>query len=401
MIPFLTESGKLRRSVYTHPRVEPVRIKFKGAIMKSYWVGVMAFLFLGIISSAWAEPYFAAWIGVNCNACHVNQTGGFIRNDFGKNYGNSQETFDWQGLSEAAQTISHNTPSWVSTGIDTHMGYNATFNQNSITNQNMFQVGRTSLSVNARANEVISVVATYRPSSNGEIYGLLSHLPADAYLKLGTFTLPYGLMLADDNSLIRSPLGFQFERVDSGAEIGIYPSVFFLNTALVNGDTAVSAGPGLPAKSGKIVSLKGGFNLSEVTLGGSFYGENLDAPVTNTFNVAKARYNVFGWGHVWRLVFLGEYDQGSDGAGATQNNLRAYHASLEADLGNSVYVRLANEWFDDSLKTNINDGFRTVLSLRCYPVRNLRAQVDFQRMDPNGVVNQPNYALMADAFVFY
>ncbi|HEY5039277.1 MAG TPA: hypothetical protein VIJ93_09425, partial [bacterium] len=283
--------------------------------------------------------------------------------------------------------------------------------------QNIFRPGRVSLSVSARANEVISGVVTYNPSSQGEIYGLIGHLPVGAYLKLGSFNLPYGLTLADDNSLTRTLLGFNFDgaAIGNGVEFGIYPDVFFLNMALVNGDNNTTNGL---LQSQKTVSLKGGINLSEITLGGSFYGSNLDEPggtnpTPNLFSQQKVLYNVFGWGRIWRLVFLGEYDQGFQespgigGVGIQQNNLKAYHASVEADLGNSVYLRLTSEVFEDSLKLINNtsgstaDGFRHVLSIRCYPVRNLRAQIDFQRMDPNGVVNQPNYALMADAFVFF
>ena len=46
-------------------------------------------------------------------------------------------------------------------------------------------------------------------------------------------------------------------------------------------------------------------------------------------------------------------------------------------------------------------GFRDVLSLRCYPVRNLKTQIDFIRIDPVNTVDNPNYAVLADAFVFY
>src|SRR5579862_8343308 len=91
------------------------------------WGVGLAVLFLGAVN-AWAEPYLAAWKGVNCNACHVNQTGGYLRNDFGKNYGNSLQTFDWQGISEEAQKIQHNTPSFIAMGIDIHQGYQTTWN---------------------------------------------------------------------------------------------------------------------------------------------------------------------------------------------------------------------------------------------------------------------------------
>src|SRR5579883_2514031 len=94
----------------------------------------LAVLFLSA-ANAWAEPYLAAWKGVNCNACHVNQTGGWLRNDFGKNYGNTLQTFDWQGISETAQKIQHETPSWVFTGLDIHQNYAALFQSNSNLNQ--------------------------------------------------------------------------------------------------------------------------------------------------------------------------------------------------------------------------------------------------------------------------
>lgn len=72
------------------------------------------------------------------------------------------------------------------------------------------------------------------------------------------------------------------------------------------------------------------------------------------------------------------------------------------DLGNNVYLRLAQEWFDDNLKFDTQfDETRDVLSVRCYPVRNLKTQIDFERDAPNATPDQPNYLLMADAFMFY
>ena len=81
------------------------------------------------------------------------------------------------------------------------------------------------------------------------------------------------------------------------------------------------------------------------------------------------------------------------------DNIRAYHASLETDLGSNVYLRLASEWFDDSLKSSGHEGFRHVLSLRCYPVRNFKFQTDIQRFDPSA--GSASYGLMADAYVYY
>lgn len=95
--------------------------------MKS-WIGTLPLLLLLIANSnLWAEPYLAAWQGVNCNACHMNETGGYIRNDYGRNYGNDLKTFDWQGIADAAQAFTHKTPTWVSAGVDLHESFGAFF----------------------------------------------------------------------------------------------------------------------------------------------------------------------------------------------------------------------------------------------------------------------------------
>jgi hypothetical protein len=108
------------------------------------------------------------------------------------------------------------------------------------------------------------------------------------------------------------------------------------------------------------------------------------------------------------MVVLAEADWGYDGEGSglpgpvvSQTNYQAYHASAEFDLGNDVYLRLVNEWLNDSRHLDGYDGFRDMISLRCYPVRNLKTQIDLVRLDPVATVNNPDYSVVADAFVFY
>ncbi len=375
-------------------------------------------------TEAWAEPYFAAWKGVNCNACHMNQTGGWLRNDFGKNYGSTLETFDWAGISEAAQKIQHNAPSWVAVGLDLHEGYRATFRNNPNLDQDSFNTSKTlyparqSFSIGIKANENISGVLTYRLDESGgvkEAYGLVSGLPEGAYLKLGKFMLPYGLTLSDDNSLVRyflspanNPGLFSFDNpVNDGVEAGIYPGPAFLNAAVVDGSSAFGT-PTVPGYNEKIFSAKGGVGFHDFTLGGSLFGQDLD------LSSRSMRYGAYGWGRLGPVVILAEYDGGYDDSGATptgpvtaSNSLQAYHGSLEVDLGQSMYLRVVSEYLNHSTPSGSSyDGFRHVLSFRCYPVRNLKFQLDLQRMDPtagtpSAVNGSPDYAVVADAFVFY
>ena len=392
--------------------------------MRKFRLGFVLLASLGAFSAAWAEPYLAAWKGVNCNACHVNQTGGWLRNDFGKNYGNSLQTFDWQGISEEAQKIQHDTPSFIAIGIDIHEGYKTTWNYNTfnVPNSSNFTaqsiqlppLSRQDFSFQVKANEFVSGVFTYRLDENAahEAYGLISGLPAGGYVKFGDFMLPYGLTLSDDQSLVRAALNasFFFDSTPlGGIEAGIYPDPFFVNVALTNGDTGpVTLPSGQTVQNEKIVSAKGGIHYSEFTLGGSLYGANLDEPggtaTTITGSNLNLLYGVYGWGRIGPVVVLGEYDQGYNevpaAVGIAQDNIYAYHASAEVDLGNDVYLRLTREWRDDNLQMGL-DETRHVLTLRCYPVRNLKAQLDFARMDPNGTTGQPSYYLLADAYVFY
>ncbi len=389
------------------------------------WTGMTLLLMLLAVPNLWAEPYLAAWKGVNCNACHMNETGGYIRNDLGRNYGNDLKTFDWQGIAETAQAFTHKTPTWVVAGVDLHESYGAFFTpgapgpQFNPTNINspFGSLGRQSFSIAIKANEAVSGVFTYRLDLNDpqEVFALISGLPSDSYIKLGKFLVPYGLELADDNSLVRDDLisggAFSFNSSSNtqGAEFGIYPGDLFFNGATFNDG----------ANPGELdFAAKGGVNLRSFTLGGTVYGQNLSYGASAS-NVGKIRYGAFGWTNLGPVVILGEFDSGHDnnviaptnaiqvtpGTVVGQNNYTAYHASFEIDLGRDMYLRFVNEYLNDTDLIDTFDGFRDVVSFRCYPVRNLKCQVDVQRMDPTtGSANYasgPYYGATLDAYMFY
>jgi hypothetical protein len=386
------------------------------------WLWTMILMFVSI-SNAMAEPYLAAWEGVNCNACHMNETGGYIRNDFGRNYGNDLKTFDWQGIADTAQAFTHKTPAWITAGVDIHESFGAFFvpgipvSSSFNPNSPFVPLGRQSFSLAIKANEVISGVFTYRLDINAtqEVFALISNLPDDAYFKLGKFTVPYGLELADDNSLIRNDLisGGPFTFINpsiEGFEFGIYPGNLFLNAAVFNDN----ANQGIMD-----FSAKGGLNLREFTLGGTIYGQNINSINSTTNAIGKIRYGAYGWTKLGPVVLLGEFDLGHDnnffaptnapgvqpGTFINQNNYTAYHVSAEINLGLDMYLRLVNEYLFDSSQIAAFDGFRDVVTFRFYPVRNLKCQLDVQRMDPTvGSLNYgsgPYYAAVFDTYIFY
>ncbi|HVZ81029.1 MAG TPA: hypothetical protein VHE12_09590 [bacterium] len=363
--------------------------------MRSKAMVLGAMLFVG--GKVGAEPYLAAWKGVNCNACHVNQTGGWLRNDFGKNYGSSLATFDWEGMEDAVHGAQKAVPAPLIVGLDIHEGYQATFYPSPVTNLHGFQSGRQALEIGVRADRDLTGVVAYRFDDNQtrELYGLLSNLPEGGYVKFGKFTTPYGLELADDNSLVRSGIGLTFDNLPSeGIEAGIYPGPGFANLSVFNGNNLAQSEHGFSGKAG--LCGRG------YALGASFWGQDLDMAQK------LMRYGAFGWGSLGPLALLAEYDQGYTGTGVgSQDDFKAYHVSLEGDLGFDCYLRFATEWLDGKASTFAQAGYRHVVSFRCYPVHDMKFQLDLTRLapDPSGT-QYANYGAvedmaLADAFFFY
>jgi hypothetical protein len=352
-------------------------------------IAIAASLGFLALSSAWAEPYYAARKGVSCNACHMNETGGFARNDFGRNYGESLQTFDWPGLSEDAPI--KNFPSRrLAIAGDLHMGY--ILNDN--TQTSTFDLGRQNFYLMAYLNEAVKAVVSYSPTGAKEVYGIISGLPEGSYIKFGSFSIPYGLMLPDDNSYIRSGLGFTFNRTEVGVEAGIYPDPVFLKLAAFNGNGNSALG----IDQQKSFSGWGGFNFTDFTIGGSGY---YLTPSSTLGEGYQLRFGSFGWARLWRFVVLGEYDLGYnalDYGASVVDRMIAIHGSMEFDCGNNVYIRLQREFLNPSLAVG-DESVRSVGGIRFFPVQNLQVSLDYQLIEP--VAGNSAGGFVADTHVFF
>ncbi|HJT24322.1 MAG TPA: hypothetical protein VJ873_07075 [bacterium] len=327
-----------------------------------------------------AEPYFSAWKGVNCNACHVNETGGFARNDFGKSFGEGLQTFDWEGIGDVLSGVRKATTHRLALSGDLYFNY---VRQPNAVPQDTLSAGRQELDLVCYLNKALTGVYTLSSGAK-EFYGLVSGLPANGYLKFGTFQLAYGLMLADDQSYIRGPLDFSFNRVDTGIETGFYPDPFFTKVAVYEGDSS---------DEGKIFSTWDGADLSFLTVGGSFYNQD------SASHGGMQRYGVFGWTKVWRLVFLGEYDRGytQDPITLSWDRTIAIHGSMEADLGNSVYLRFTREFLNPSYAAG-DEKTRNVVGINFFPVQYLQVLAQYELVQPVAGPSQGTFSVDAHEF---
>ena len=338
-------------------------------------------LIAGVARALQAEPYFAARQEVSCNACHVNQTGGFGRNAYGRAYGDDLHTFDWRGISTAAAAPNQASRHLGFSG-DLYMGYARSKATDT------FVKGQQSLSVQAFLNESVAGILSLRTDGGfQEAIGLVRRLPYNGYLKFGTFHIPYGLMLADDRSYTRSGLGFTYDRGENGLEVGSYPGPFALKAAVFNGNGTSS--PDIDKQ--KSFSTWGTWKVGPLTEGGSYYRRN------SALQGMQDRWAVFGWGHLGRLVALGEFDRGwteIDALTHARDRLIAAHGSLETDLGRDIFLRLVEEFLNPSYAVG-DEQRRTVLGLRLFPVPNIQVQLDFEHVQP-----QAN-ALLTNAHLFF
>ncbi len=206
---------------------------------KTLLTGLVILLF---VSECYSLPRYALRMGGNCADCHVNPTGGLMRNSagwtFGKNVLPMERTSKEFPMS---QNISEN----IQFGLD-YRGNGYLLLQES-TKRIDFQSMSGSIYTNVDISEKMNIFARYDfLSLIWEAYGVAHILPNDGYIKGGSFTPNYGIRLDDHTAYTRggdmgyitsgaSQRGLIYNPyyVESGIEVGQYISDFVFVTASV------------------------------------------------------------------------------------------------------------------------------------------------------------------------
>ncbi len=200
-----------------------------------------------------ALPRFALMTGVKCGSCHVNPTGGQMRNDFGAKWG--ADKLPLEATKDEDFTINPQLSDNVSFGFD----YRSQFIYDQHSQTSTFQAMSTALYGDVRLSRKISfyfkqdiVNGTYGGLYNGlyngtEVYGLARILPGGWYLKGGSFLPDFGWRLDDHTAYTRGgDLGFTGAHVsrglifvpnyhDIGVEVGGYLGDLMITSGLFNG----------------------------------------------------------------------------------------------------------------------------------------------------------------------
>jgi len=183
-------------------------------------------LLLLTVATADAEPRFAALYGQDCTLCHVNPTGGGMRNLYASQYLVPEELARPVGADDELGTLNPELTPGLTVGADLRTllyqregGDGSTFSMQG------------DLYVHAQPIRQVGIYLEQGQSRAGEIFGTAHVLPADGWVKAGRFIADHGWRFADHQMFTRrylyDPGGTDDPGIHyaSGFEAGVAPGI--------------------------------------------------------------------------------------------------------------------------------------------------------------------------------
>lgn len=344
-------------------------------------ISVVALVLLIVSKPATAEPFLAVENGFHCGQCHVNPTGGGLRNAFGAAFAISQLPSD-QG---AEATM----PSIIGDGLRLGMDARGAARQvdiDTIDDNLGFGIDRVAVYLSAELNENATLYLDEQVAPGGalarEVWA--SFRFDETYIKAGRIFLPYGLRIEDDSANIRQLTNINFNTPDNGVEIGRVSGHWSMQLALSNG-----TGGAAEVDDGKQASLRAAWVGAGGRLGLSANRNDSDA-------VERTMYGLFGGLKTGPVSWLLELDRIEDdpaGLAQTDRDLVFIEANWRLARGN--YVKLGYESNSSSANTFM-DSARYVIEYQWYPMSyaHLRAGVRVNDSDDPAPLLNSNEAFL-------
>jgi len=304
------------------------------------FLGAMAAITLSLslsAAAARAEPYLAVQQGYKCVACHVNPTGGGMRNAFGNIFAQNILPAHHIEIGDDSWTGAINR--YVMLGGDVRADWSST----DIPNQprtNEFEVSdaRIYLNVEPIPGRLSAYVdERVAPGSATNLEAYVRYWTADQawFVQAGRMYLPFGLRLEDDSAFTRAVPGINMTTPDTGVAAGWESRNWSAQLALSNG----SAG-GPETDSGKQLT-------GQIVFVDPRWRVGLASSYNQSDAGDRAVYGLFGGLRTGPVAWLGEADLVVD-HGFPEGTRNLLTGLLEADWavmrGHNLKVTV--EWFD-------------------------------------------------------
>ncbi len=333
------------------------------------------------LSPAGAEPYLGLRAGKACAACHVNVTGGGMRNDRGVAYG--LETMPRKGVAdrEDPTVFRGRIADLLSIGSDLRVAHTSTFARSDDANE--FDVREASLYadlqlVRGRLHLYLDERVAPGAAAGRETFALLDRLPGRLYVKAGRFYPAFGWRLQDDTAFIRSVTGFNFAAPDDGVEVGHAAGVSATSLSVTNG-----SGGAVEQDDDKQIALLSAVTFDSVRAGVSAAANRRD---DEGRALAGAHAGV-RWGP---LVLLGEADAarvesrtGTPPPGSIRTTVRQIITYVEADflVHAGVNVKATHDYFDPDRSQSGDEVDRVGAGVEYTPSPSMQLRLLWRRTD--------------------
>lgn len=320
--------------------------------------------------SARAEPYLAVRTGLKCVSCHVNPSGGGMRNAFGNAWARSElaarivtpagvDATDAGWLGELQR--------YVALGGDLRTGL-VYEDIPGLDAESEFAISRATVYAALRAiPNLLTIYLDEQVAPGGavarEAYALVTPANGRYTIKAGKFFLPHGLRLQDDTAFVRQITGMNFDTPDHGIELGLELPRWSAQLGVTNG----TAGGG-ENDSTKQTSLNATYVLPRWRIGASYNYNNAD------LGDREIRAAYVGW-RTGPIAWLAEADLVTDDTPAGKRD--TYVSLLEGNwrIRRGHNLKLTYEYHDpdDDLDENERERYSVVWELS--PMQHVQSRI--------------------------
>ena len=210
------------------------------------WTIAMLVCLAGWWGVAAAEPYLAIQQGYKCVACHMNPTGGGLRNDFGIVF--AENMLPANGLPAAVPVWTGRMGDFLRLGGDLRASWTRA-EVPGAKSQHAFNLDQERLYADValipdRLSLYIDEQVAPGNAISMEAYARLTDAASGWYFKGGRFYLPFGWRLQDQTSFVREASGINMTTADTGVEVGVEREHWSAQLDLTKGAANAGLGSG-------------------------------------------------------------------------------------------------------------------------------------------------------------
>jgi hypothetical protein len=339
------------------------------SLRQRFWAGCIGLLALGGVTTVHGEPYLAVQQGYKCANCHVNPTGGGLRNDFGT-------VFTENVL--PANTLPASFPVWTGTvlerlrlGADLRASDTETQVPDLPTDRTrrIDQIrGYADLSlIKDRLDYYLDEGLAPGDARPIEYYGRYSDPAHGWYVKGGQFYLPFGWRLQDNTAFVRETSGISMTAPDRGFELGLELPEWSAQLDYTRGIANAQTGSGHQI-TGQVVWVK------------SLWRAGVAASFTESALGNRHVEGLFAGRRTGPVAWLGEIDFVQD-AGFPEGVRRFMSALGEADwaIRKGHNLKLTGEYLDPDLHIANDQKTRWSLLYEYTPIPFVQLRAGFRR----------------------